>query len=42
MSKESHLITKFNIEYVHGAFPWSLWNGGVNSHTGEAVLTPEM
>ena len=42
MSKESRLIAKFNIEYVHGAFPWSLWNGGVNSHTGEAVLTPEM
>ena len=41
-SKNSKLIAKFNIEYFHGAFPWSLWNGGVNSHSGKAVLTPEM
>lgn len=36
------LIAKFQIEYVYGAFPWSYWNGGHNTHIGQAVLTPQM
>lgn len=36
------LITKFNIEYAYGAFPWSYWNGGINNHQGAAVLAPEI
>ena len=40
--KESKLISKFNIEYTHGAFPWSLWNGDINLNAGTAVLTPQM
>lgn len=36
------IIDKFSIEYCYGAFPWSLWNGGINNHKGEAVLMPEM
>ena len=35
-------MAKFNIEYVYGAFPWSLWNGGYNIHVGNAVLSTEM
>lgn len=41
-SKESTLVTKFNIEYAHGAFPWSYWNGGINNHQGVAILSKEM
>lgn len=41
-NNQSKLITKFNIEYVYGAFPWSLWNGGNNTHTGKIMLTKEM
>lgn len=40
--KHSKLIADFNIEYSYGAFPWSYWNGGYNTHTGKAVLTTEM
>lgn len=41
-AKESKLIAKFNIEYSYGAFPWSIWNGGYNTHSGPAVLAKEM
>ena len=30
------------IEYLHGSYPWSLWNGGSNSNYGNAVLYNEM
>lgn len=41
-AKESKLITKFNIEYVYGSFPWSYWNGGINNHQGIAILADNM
>lgn len=41
-SKNSTLITKFNIEYVYGSFPWSYWNGGINNHQGTAALAFNM
>ena len=40
--KEFKLVDNFTVEYVYGAFPWSLWNGGVNSHVGKAVLSQEI
>lgn len=40
--EEDKLITKFNIEYAYGSFPWSYWNGGINNHQGRAVLANEM
>lgn len=36
------LAMKFSINYCYGAFPWSIWNGGHNVHTEEAVLVPQM
>ena len=41
-SKNNKLITKFNIEYTYGSFPWSYWNGGINNHQGAAVLVRDM
>ena len=41
-SKSNKLVANFNIEYAYGAFPWSYWNGGINNHSGNAVLTPDM
>lgn len=40
--KDSRLITKFNIEYAYGAFPWNFWNGNINNHYGKIVLSPDM
>lgn len=37
----SKLIDKFNIAYVHGSFPWSLWSG-YNTCQGPAVYTSQM
>ena len=41
-SKSDKLVTKFNIEYAYGSFPWSYWNGGINNHQGAAVLARDM
>lgn len=41
-SKSDKLVTKFNIEYAYGSFPWSYWNGGINNHQGAAVLVSDM
>ena len=36
------LVDNFSIEYFYGAFPWSYWSGGINPHSGKAVLLPEI
>lgn len=38
----SKLVDNFAIEYVYGSFPWSIWNGGANSHIGKAILSPDI
>lgn len=41
-NNQEKLIALFDIDYVHGSFPWSYWNGNINSHDGKMVLLSEM
>jgi hypothetical protein len=36
------LAFPFQIESVYGAFPYSLWNGGINSNFGKDLLYREL
>ena len=36
------LIFPFQIESYYGSFPYSVWNGDINSNYGEAMLYPAM
>lgn len=41
-NRQNKLIADFNIEYVYGSFPWSYWNGGINNHKGQAILSNDI
>ena len=36
------LIAPFDIDFVHGSFPWCYWNGSINNNKGKILLLSDL